>query len=407
MTPFWRYWTASAISQVGTSVTVVALPLTALLQLHAPPFQVGLVTGSTYVGWAVLGPPAGVICRFLPLRGVQITTDLVRAVAIATIPAAWALGVLTTGQLIAVALVISACSVLFDVSNSTFLPAIVPAEELNNRNSWVSGLSSTTQLAGPPGAGALIQVLGPAFALLIDGVSYIGSAVMLWTLPPRSQPPPDERIQLLRMIKAGWAFVVRQPIMRACLFDATASNFVSGAFLVLVPVYLVRDVGASPFILGVLLAAEGAGGLFGAALAPRITAAVGSARAALWGSVFSCGTVMLLPLTQGVLGLVLFGVGTVGFAGGAVLTSINTRTYRQIASPRELLSRVMATVRFVSWGVIPLGSFLAGGLAGALGTRLCLLLFCVLSWLSPLILALSPVRGLRELDPRMAAKAAA
>lgn len=404
MTPFWRFWTASAISQVGTSVTAVALPLTALLQLHATPFEVGLVTGSSYVGWAVLGLPAGVICQFLPLRGVQITTDLVRAAAIATIPIAWALGVLTIAQLIVVALVISAGTVLFDVSNSTFLPAIVSDEELNNRNSWVSGLASTTQLAGPPGAGALIQVLRPAYALIIDALSYVGSAIILWTLSPRSQQRPDEPPKLLRMIRVGWTFVVRQPIMRACLLDATASNFVAGAFLVLVPVYLVRDLGASPFLVGALLAAEGVGGLLGAALAPRVTATMGSARAALWGSVFSCVTVILLPIVQGVTGLVLFAVGSVGFSAGAVVTSINTRTYRQIASPPELLSRVMATVRFVSWGVIPVGSFLAGGLAEAIGTRTCLLLFCLLSWLSPVILALSPVRGLRELDPRMAAK---
>jgi MFS family permease len=398
---FWRFWTATAISQVGTGVTAVGLPLTALYLLGASPFEVGLITGSSYIGWATLGLPAGTLCQLLPLRGVQVTTDLIRAAAIASVPAMWALGALSVTQLIAVGLAISFCDVLFDVSNSTFLPAVVEPKELNSSNSWISGLHSTTQVAGPSSAGVLIQILGPAYALVIDAVSYVLSALILRTLPARSQPRPQTRPSLKTMIAEGWYYVIRQPITRACLWDATASNFVSGALLALVPLYLVRTLEAPAAVIGFLIAAEGVGGLLGAAVVTRLNARWGSARVCVYGVIFSSVMVLFLPLAQRGAGLILWGVGSAGFAAGSVLTSINTRTYRQVASPPELLSRVMATVRFVSWGVIPFGSLLAGALASRIGNRPTLLVFCLLTWLSPVALLASPIRHLRELDHRM------
>lgn len=401
MSAFWRFWTASAVSQIGSSVTSVALPLTALLLLDASTFEVGLIGGCTFLGWAVLGLPAGVLCQLLPLRRVQVTTDLIRAVAIGSVPVAWAASVLTVAQLIVVALVISLCNVLFDISNSTFIPAIVDDSELTRRNSWMSGMYSTTQIAGPSLGGALVQALGAAYALAFDAVSYLASALILCTLPEHKQARPDEPPSLVPMIKEGWRYVVRQPVMRACLLDATASNFVWGALLVLTPVYLIRDLHARPVAVGLVLATEGVGGLLGAAACSRLSARWGTARAALYGSIASAVLILLLPLAGGTTGLILFGVGSLGFAAGEAVTSVNTRTYRQVASPPELLSRVMATVRFVSWGVVPIGSFLAGALADSIGHRLTLAIFCLLAWLSPLVLIASPVRGRRDLDERM------
>lgn len=403
MSVFWRYWTARAVSRLGSGVTAVALPLTALLLLHASVSQVGAITGSTFLGWALLGLPAGAICQLLPLRGVQVTMDLVRAASIASVPVCWALGVLSVGQLVAVALAISFCDVLFDVSNSTFLPAIVDRDELNSRNSWLSGLASTTQVAGPSLAGVLVQTVGPANLLIVDAVSYLLSAVILQTLPPRAQPRARTRTPLMRGIAQGCYYVFRQPVMRACLLNATVANFVSGALLLLVPVYLIRDLHAPSGVVGLMLAVEGAGGVVGAAMAARLSSRWGSGRATIYGGVLSAVCAVMLPLASGGPGLVLFGVGTFGLAAGTVLASVNTRTYRQVASPPELLSRVMATVRFVSWGVVPLGSFLAGILASGIGSRATLVTFCLLAWLSPAVLLLSPVRRVRNLTERAGA----
>jgi MFS family permease len=175
-------------------------------------------------------------------------------------------------------------------------------------------------------------------------------------------------------------------------------NFVCGAQLALFPLYLVRELHAPAGLVGVLLAAEGIGSLVGAALTSRITTAVGTARGIIGAGLVSVVGAFLLPLGTGFPAYAMFALGNVIFAGGVVVLSVTTRTYRQVASPPELLSRVMATVRFVSWGAIPIGGLIAGFLAGAFGARATLLLVAAVAALAPLALLLSPVRRLRDLD---------
>jgi hypothetical protein len=399
MSAFWRYWSATAVSVAGSRVTALALPLVALTILDATPLQAGLVVSMNWIGWALLGLPAGAICERLPLRAVQITTDLVRALAIGSVPVSWAVGLLSVGQLVVVAATVSVCTVLFDVSNSTYLPAIVEAGELQNRNAWMSGLSATAETAGPSGAGLLVQAIGPVVALIVDAVSYLGSALILRSVPTRRRALTDERASIVSMIQQGWTYVVGQPIMRACLLDATASNFVAGGLMVLLPLVIVRDYGHGPLVLGLLLGAEGLGGLLGAALVGRVSVRSGTARATLLAAVAGWGFVLLVPFGIWMQQLFIAAVGSAGWSATNAVRSINTRTFRQLESPPELLGRVMATVRFVSWGVIPIGSFLAGLVATSIGSIQTLTVYCLLVAASPLALLASPVRGRRDLRP--------
>jgi predicted MFS family arabinose efflux permease len=197
-------------------------------------------------------------------------------------------------------------------------------------------------------------------------------------------------------IKQGWHFVTRHPVMKPCLWDATAINFVCGGQMALFAVYLIRDVDARPGLVGFLLAAEGIGSLLGAGICPWLVRTIGSARACLAGGVVSVAGAFLIPLGNGPLAWALFAIGNIVFAGGVVVLSTTTRTYRQIATPPDLLSRVMATVRFVSWGAIPLGGVLGGALGQWLGSRQALVVFAALSVLSPLVLFLSPIRRMRD-----------
>src|SRR5262245_37372542 len=182
--------------------------------------------------------------------------------------------------------------------------------------------------------------------------------------------------------------------MGPCMWAATVVNFANGALLALTPVYLVRELGASPGLVGVLIASDGAGTLLGATYVPRLSRQVGTARAIMLASLAGALLALLIPAGHDGVGMVLFAIGNAGFAAGVVVFSVNTRTYRQTASPPELLSRVMATVRFVSWGAIPLGSLVAGSLATWLGVRPALWLTCAWVFLPLLVLAWSPVRHL-------------
>ncbi len=394
---FWRWWTAGATSSAGAAVGAVALPLTAVTVLDASPLELGLVTAAGYVAWIVVGLPAGVLVQRMPLRGVQVAADLVRALTLASVPLAWWSGHLTIAHLVLTALVLSFAEVVFDVANSTFLPSIVPRDQLQSRNSLTSATHAVTATGGPSIGGVLVQVLGAVPTLLVDALGYLVSAVLLRTLPARTVAAPADRPLVRAMIREGWRFVVRHPVMGPCMWAATAVNFVCGAQLTLYPLYLVRELQAPAAVVGVLLAAEGVGSLVGAALTSRLTARRGSARALLIAGWVCVVGAFVVPWGAGWAAYAAFAVGNVIFAGGVVVLSVVTRTYRQVASPPELLSRVMATVRFVSWGAIPVGGFLAGVVAGWLGSRQALVVFAAVTALVPLVLLLSPLRHVRDL----------
>ncbi|GAB1332463.1 MFS transporter [Streptomyces sennicomposti] len=395
---FWRYWGASAASGIGDAVTAVALPLLAVLVLHASAFEVSLITAASYAAWLLIGLPAGVLVHRLPLRGTQVAMDLTRAVAVASVPTAAALGVLGLPQLIVVALVVGLASVVFDVGNSTFLPSIVTKEELTARNSLTSGTHAATQLGGPSLGGVLVQLLGAAASIVVDAVSYLVSAALMSSLPQVPHPARQgPRRGMAEMIREGWRYVTRHPVIGPCAADATAVNFVCGGLMALTPVFLVRTLDAPPALVGVLIAADGLGTLVGAALTPRIVARLGGGRALRWAAVVSPCFVALMALSGHCAGLALFALGNAGFGASVVVTSIVTRTYRQTATPPELLPRVMATVRFVSWGAIPIGALAAGGAAALWNERASFVLMAALSLVSPAVLLLSPVRRMREL----------
>lgn len=395
---FWRFFAAGTISSTGTSVTSVALPLIAVITLQASPVEVGVLTAASYTAWLVLGLPAGVIVARLPLRGTQVVMDLVRAGAIVSVPIVYAVASLTLVHLVLVALVVSLASVLFDVGNATFLPNVVPPAQRTQRNSLMSASHSVTELGGPTLGGVLVQLIGAAPTLLLDTLSYLVSALLLRSLPAIPVVAQGPAPRMGAQIRQGWHYVVRHPVIGRCMWAALAINFVSGALLTLTPLYLIRTLGASPALVGVLIGTEGAGALLGATMTPRLVRRVGSARTLLVVSVGQLALAVLLPLGSGAAGMVLFGLGNAGLAANVVVFSIITRTYRQNASPPELLSRVMATVRFVSWGAIPVGALLAGVLAGASTPRTALWA-TVLVLVAPIVLVwVGPLARVRDLD---------
>ncbi|MFC7879552.1 MFS transporter [Isoptericola sp. NPDC057391] len=399
--PFWTYWAASTTSGVGTAVTTVALPLAAVTVLDAGPVETGLLAASSYLAWVVLGLPAGAIVHRLPLRATQVAADLVRAAAILAVPLVWWLGELTLLHLVLAALAVNVAEVFFFTANTTFLPTVVPKHELTSRNSLVSGTQAATQLGGPSVAGLLVQAVGAVPALLVDAASYVVSALLLRRLPERREPAlgdDEARPGMGAMIAEGWRFVVRHPVMAPATWWACVVNLVCGVQAGLFALYLVRDLDAPPAMVGVLLAADGVGSLLAAAATPWLVRRFGSARVLLLDGLFGFAGALLIPLGAGAAGWLCFAVGTLVFGASVVPGSVVTRTYRQVASPPELLSRVMATVRFVSWSMIPLGSLAAGVLAAHVGSRAVLLGSAFVLLLGPVIVGLSPVRRLRNLE---------
>ncbi|MFB7512113.1 MFS transporter [Streptomyces sp. NPDC056144] len=393
---FWRYWAAATVSNAGSAVTALALPLVALTVLDATALQVALLAAAGQVSWLLLSLPAGVVAQRVPLRRLQVTLDLVRFAALGSLPLAWWLGTLTYPHLLLAALVTGAATVLFDIGNSTFLPAVVPARQLAARNSVMSGTHAVTDTGGPSLGGVLIGATGPVGALVVDAVSYLTSAALLRTLP-ESRPAPRTGDSALRLMREGWRYVTRHPVMRPCMIWATAANFLNAALLALTPLYLVREAGLDAVQLGLVLAMDGVGALAGAAVAVRVTTRLGTAWGIIAADLAGGALLLLAPLTTSAGDAYWFALGNAGFAFGTVIGSITTRTYRQTQSPPELLSRVMATVRFVSWGALPLGALTAGLLATWAGAHTALWIVCAGAFLPPLYLYSTKVGRRRDL----------
>ncbi|MER7549090.1 MFS transporter [Streptomyces anulatus] len=394
---FWRFWFSSTVSRTGSNITAVALPLVALSTLDASIFQVTLLAAASQAAWLLLGLPAGVIAQKVPLRGLQVSMDLVCAVAMGSIPVAWWLDHLTFGHLLFTALITSLATVLFEIANATYLPALVSKDELTARNSLISATEAVTQTGGPSVSGLLIKIVGAVNVLVIDSISYLVSAVVLWTLPER-RPKALPQVPMGALIREGCAFVMRHPVMRPCVIWATVNNFFTAALMALTPLYLVREAGSSPTVVGLVIAADGVGSLMGSLIAGRLSARVGTARAIIVSGVFGGALALVIPLTTGQGNIGFFIVGNAAVAAAVVIGSILTRTHRQVESPPELLSRVMATVRFISWGALPLGALVSGVLADSLGLRPALWTVCAGFLLAPLVLMTSTVRKLRDLS---------
>jgi MFS family permease len=244
-----------------------------------------------------------------------------------------------------------------------------------------------------------VQLFAAVPTVLLDSVSYLVSAVLVSRLPERERVLSGATTRARDLIAEGWRYVTRHPLMGPFLWEATLVNFACGALMALTPVYVVRELGAPPGLVGLLIASEGLGTLVGAALVPPMSRVLGSARLVLVSGLVGGLFALVMPVGSGHLGMVLFAVGSAGFAAGVVVSSVVTRTYRQVETPPELLSRVMATVRFVSWGAIPFGALAAGITASLIGVRPTLWVTAAGTFLPLLVLWASPLRRMRDLEP--------
>ena len=215
---FVHLWTAETISQLGSQVSLLALPFVAITLLHATTFEVGALTAVEFAPFLLFGLPAGAIVDRLRRRPVLVFCDLGRAVALATVPIAYAFDVLSYPQLLAVVFTTGSLTVFFDVAYQSILPALVERDQLADGNAKLEISRSAAQLAGPGVGGVLVQWIGAATAVVADAVSFVLSAVFIFGI--RAPEPPIERPKkrsgrlrdLGREIKEGLA--LRAPASR-------------------------------------------------------------------------------------------------------------------------------------------------------------------------------------------------
>ncbi len=377
---------------------MLVLPLVAVLYLHATTFEVGVLTALESLAFLLVGLPAGAWCDRVRRRPVMIAGDLVRAALLASIPAAAALGVLTVGQLFAVALVHGVATVFFDVSYQSYLPSLVGRRDLVEGNAKLQASQSVAQVAGPTLGGFLVQLFTAPFAVLADAVSFVVSAACVGAIR-RPEPPPERPGQrhLGREIGEGLGFVFRHPILRMIAGTTGTSNLFSSAFAAVVVVFLVRTVHLSAGAIGVLMSAGSIGGVLGAVSAAAIARRIGQART-IWLSVVATSPFgLLIPLTGRGGGLALYAVGSFVISIGVVVYNVAQVSFRQALCPARLLGRMNATMRFLVWGTMPFGALLGGALGTWIGLRPTLWVSQIGEILAASWVLASPLRGLRDL----------
>jgi MFS family permease len=365
-----RLWLADAVSQVGNQVTLLAMPLVAVLVLHATTFQIGLLVALEFVGFLVLGLPAGAWCDRWRRRPIMVSADLVRALVLASVPIAYVFDLLTIWQLFVVVLLQGMSTVFFDVAALSYLPSLLPQAHLMAGNARLQANESVAQVAGPTVAGALIQLVTAPVALAVDAVSFLGSAVLLRsirTTEPRPEPLAERHLG--REVAEGLRVVLRHQVLRAIAGSLAISSFCSAMFAAVVIVFLADDLGTPPGVIGLVMSAGSVGGLAGAMVTGRLAGRLGEFRAVWLPYTVTAPFGLLIPLAAPGFRLLLFTAGWLGFSFALVSYSIAQVSLRQRLCPRNLLGRVNATIRFLGWGLMPLGGLIGGALASWLGTR--------------------------------------
>ncbi|MGW4470447.1 MFS transporter [Nonomuraea sp. NPDC004354] len=389
---------ADTISQVGTQVSMVALPLVAVVALRATPFEMGLLVAAETAAFLLIGLPAGVWVDRLRRRPILITGDLARAALLASVPVAWWLGVLSMPQLYVVGLCVSVATVFFDVAYQSYLPSLVERDRIVEGNAKLEIVRSGAQVAGPGAAGWLVHLVTAPVAILVDAVSFLLSGLLLAGIKgDRDTPARDERRGLVREIGEGLAFVLRHPILRmiaACTASANLANAMNNALAVL---FLINVVGVSPGVMGLLFSAAGVGGLAGAALVGPVSRWAGSARTIWLSALLTSPFMLLVPLAAQGWRLGLYVLAWFVVSAGIVVYNVSQLSFRQAITPDHLLGRMNATMRFIVWGTLPLGALIGGVLGERLGVVAALWIACALTPLSVIPLLLSPLRTMRDL----------
>jgi MFS family permease len=398
---FLKLWSAESISQIGSQITGLALPLVAVIVLDVSPFEVSALVVIEFLPFVLFAIPAGVWVDRLRRKPILVIADLGRAVLLGSIPLAYAFDALYLGQLYVVGFLVGICTVFFDVSYQSYLPSLVARDQLVEGNSKLEISRSGAQIAGPGAAGGLISALGAPVAIVLDAVSFLVSAVFLFTirkpevLPEREEGAPKP--SMLAEAKEGLRYVLGNRYLRAISICTGMSNFfwsLSGAILI---VYAVRELEMSPALIGLVFSIANAGPLLAAFTTNKVFERIGVGRTILFSAMVFSGAGFLYPLAPQDFPAPFFILGGI-LAGYAVVAyNITQVSFRQAICPERLQGRMNAVIRFLVWGTMPVGALLGGALATWIGLRPAIWVGATGAAFTFLPILLSPVRSIEKM----------
>lgn len=397
---FLTMWSGQALSQFGEQITGLAIPVLAVLLLHATEFEVGLLNAAGVAAFLVVGLPAGAWIDRMRKRHVMIWADAVRAMALATVPVLWWLGWLDIWHLIAVALVFGIATVFFDVSYQSIVPSLVPAAQIPEANGKLESTQQLAGIAGPAIGGWLIGILTAPLAVLATVGTYIASFIALClTRDTEVVAPRDEHEPLLRSIGEGLRWVFGNRYLRRIVGTTGVSNLFSTISFTMLPIFILRDLGLSPEAMGVIFSLGAIGGLLGAMATPHIVRWIGEGRAIPVSAIGFSVIGLFLPVAALAPAVAFPLLVAQSFVASftVLLYNIVQVSFRQRITPKRLLGRMNASVRFCVWGVMPLAALAAGGLGAWLGVVPTMWIGAIGGLVSAAFVVFGPFWAMREL----------
>jgi MFS family permease len=398
---FLKLWTGQSVSELGSVVSGLAIPLLAAFNLHASPFQFSLLGVLGFLPFILFALPAGVWVDRLRRRYILIVGDAARAALLALIPILWALHDLRVWHLLVLEFVVGIFTVFFDVAYQSYLPALIEREHLIDGNSKLQLTASVSQISGPPIAGALMAAIGAANAILVDCASFVVSTVFMVSMRHRESPPKPEpgeqRPRMWPQVKEGLTWVVHHPWLRSIAMCTSTSNFFSTLSNAILILYMARTLHLSKLEIPIVFVASPAGSIAAGIFTNRVNRLIGVGPTILATTSVSSVAGLCYPLAPHSFPLPLLMVGGALFGFGAVAYNITQVSLRQAITPERLQGRMNAAMRWIVWGTIPLGTLLGGGVATWFGLRTALWVGGIGNTLAILPIALGSVRRVREM----------
>lgn len=399
--PFRWLWVGSGVSVLGSEIGELALPLLALLTLHASPGELSAVRTAQFAPFLLATLPLGLLVDRRRRKPLMVGADLGRFAVVAAIPVAVWAGWASIPLLCLIVFVVGVLTVLHQTADFALLPHLVTPEQLTDANAKLSATASAAEISGRGVGGLLVQALTAPVAVLVNAVGYLVSAVSILRVSVRERRPHElPRPQPRGRAADGLRLAVGNPVLRGFLGGATTFNLFNEVFFLCLMLYLVQEVGASPAAVGVVLLAGGVGSFLGAWSGSRLSRRYGYGPVLI--TTLAIGNTApiasaLTAVTAGAEVAVLVGVFLV-MGLGIGISNAYVVTVRQVAAPPEARGRLNAAYRLVSWGAIPVGAALGGVVATVLGPWAGMVLGGLGMATATLWVAASPVPRLHSLQ---------
>ena len=389
-------WGAETVSQFGSQITPVAIPLLAALTLGATPLEMGLLAAASGLPVLVIGLVAGAWVDRLRRRSLMIAMDIGRAIALLAIPLAAWLEVLSIPLLMIVSVVTGMQTVIFNAAYASLLPNLVQRSELADANGKLSTSMSVSQVAGPALTGTLIALISAPAVLLIDSLSFLVSGLFISRIRHRERPASATmgNRHFWREVREGLHALVSSPVLRAVTASSATINLAGYLFLSVYVLYMIDDLGLSAAGVGFVYASGGVGSLLGSLVARPLSARYGVGPTLVWSAVgfgvFGLTVPLAILVPEFALPLVIVAEGLQWLT--LIVFNVIKLSLRQALTPDRLMGRVSASSQVLIGGMMPVGSVLGGAIGSLYGVQTALLVGCGGMLLAAAWVWWSPVR---------------